>query len=264
MRGVSGFLLTVFLMTATGAVAGVPMGVLPFKGDGAVLRLETSLKTALVKAGGVTILADSVMKEIIRRHEQAQSIGSACHDISQLKVAEYLLEGALEGGRLQLKVVDVNSGAIVLSDALAVGGGDYRIRSAARRVRKAVILHASGKKREVPEDVGPYMEFLQQFVKGLGRGKSACYPYLAFYYGGKYRRPSAKYPKLIQTAGTFLKVVRPSMVRSRLVFVDVKSKAPWVYISVVAVKLGKKTMHRFGIIELSDGSLGVSIYEPDE
>lgn len=158
--------------------------------------------------------------------------------------------------------MDVNSGALVWSKSVEAGREDT-VFPPRQKIRSAVILHASSKKREVPEDVEPYMDFLNQFVKSLSRGKSASYPYLAFYYGGKYSQPSAKVPKLLQTAETFLGVVRPNLVRSHLVYVDVKSKAPWVYISVVAKKLGKKTMHRFGIIELSDGSLGISIYEPD-
>ncbi len=258
MRRVFAALVLFLLFISSSLSAGVPLGVLPFKGDRAVKQVEGSIKEILVKAGGVTVLADSAMKEIVKRHEAAQR-----HDISKLKVAEYLLEGTIEGKSLRLKVIDVNTGALVFNQAVAVEGRAYSITAAARKIRQAVILHASSKKREVPEDVSPYMDYLKEFTRSLSRGDAASYPYLVFYYGGKYERPHQKNPQLVETASRFLKVVRPSLVRSRLVFVDVKSKAPWAYISVVAVKLGKKTMHRFGIIELPDGAIGISIYEPD-
>lgn len=264
MRGVFAASVLFLLFVSSSLSAGVPLGILPFKGDGAIKKIEGSLKETLVKAGGVTVLADSAMKEIIKRHEAAQSLGSSYHDISKLKVAEYLLEGTIEGKSLRLKVIDVNTGALVFNQAVAVQGRAYYITSAARKIRQAVILHASLKKREVPEDIAPYMDFLKEFARSLSRGDAASYPYLAFYYGGKYQRPVPKNLKLLETASRFLKVVRPNLVRSRLVYVDVKSKAPWAYISVVAIKLGKKTMHRFGIIELPDGSIGISIYEPDK
>jgi len=264
MRGVFATAALFLLFVSSSLFAGVPLGILPFKGVRAVKKVEGSIKEALVKAGGVTVLADSVMKEIIKRQEAAQSLGSAYHDISKLKVAEYLLEGTFEGKSLRLKVIDVNTGALVFNQAIAVQGRAYRITDAARKIRQAVILHASSKKREVPEDVAPYMDYLKEFTRSLGRGDAASYPYLVFYYGGKYQHPHPKNLKLVETASIFLKVVRPNLVRSRLVYVSVKSKAPWAYISVVAIKLGRKTMHRFGIIELPDGSIGISIYEPDK
>jgi hypothetical protein len=64
-----------------------------------------------------------------------------------------------------------------------------------------------------------------------------------------------------EKAKTFLGVIRPNLSRAAISFAGMEAASPWMYITVIADKLGKKTKHRFGIIELEGGALAIGIYE---
>jgi hypothetical protein len=255
-------LLTVMMFFSANAVGQVPVAVLPFEGDPNDKGiLEMRIKEFFIK-NGIAVITDASLKEIMKIHEQAQSLGSAYHDISRLKVAEYLVKGGVSMGKANIVVVDVNSATEIYNTVVAMTGDrDYAARKAAKELHNAIIMHSSSRQRELPSEAAPYMEVVTNLVSSLGMGDAASYPYLAFYYNGRYKRPADKDMDRTEKARLFLQVIRPNMLRSKLTYMGMEAKSPWVYISIIADKLGKKTKHKFGIIELDDGSLAVGLYE---
>ncbi len=261
------FTFYVVILSVTPLLAEVTVGILPLKGsDSDIKNIDNRIKSYLTRSGGLSIVEDKMLKEIIKVHEKAQSLGSAYHDISKLKSAEYLVTGSLEAGKLTLSAVDVNSGTSLFTRQANITSGDkgYRIRKLCSEIRSAILVHSASKQREVPEEAEAYMDLLNNFVASLGKGKSAPYRYLVFYKDGKYQRPVKGDTSMEEKAGRFVMVLRRNLIRSKLTYIYLKSEPPWVYLNVIAKKLGKKTKHRFGIIELDDGSLGIGIYKPME
>jgi hypothetical protein len=259
--------LLVIILTTTPLLAEITVGILPLKGTGSERQsIDNQIKSYMTRAGGLSIVEEKMLKEIMKVHEKAQSLGSAYHDISKLKTAEYLVTGSLESGKLTLSAVDVNSGTSLLTRQINISARDkgYRIRKLCSELRSTILVHAASKQREVPEEAGPFMDLLNNFVASLGRGKSAPYRYLVFYKNGKYQRPVKGDKPMEEKAGRFVMVLRRNLIRSKLSYIFLKSEPPWVYVNVIAKKLGKKTKHQFGIIELDDGSLGIGIYKPME
>jgi hypothetical protein len=263
------FIFTFFtiLLSANSLLAEVTVGILPLKGAGSKIKnIDNQIKSCLTRSGGLAIVEEKMLKEIIKVHEKAQSLGSAYHDISKLKSAEYLVTGTVESGKLTLSAVDVNSGTSLFTRQVNIATRDkgYQVRKLCGEIRSAILIHSASKQREVPEEAGPYMDLLNNFVASLGKGKTAPYRYLVFYKDGKYQRPAKGDRAMEEKAGRFVMVLRRNLIRSKLSYIYLKSAPPWVYLNVIAKKLGKKTKHQFGIIELDDGSLGIGIYKPME
>ncbi len=259
------FTLLIIALSTSSLLADVTVGILPLKGSGSGKKsIDDRIKSILSGSGGLSVVEEKMLREIIKVHEKAQSLGSAYHDISKLKSAEYLVTGNLESGNLTLSAVDVNSGTSLFTGQadISTGEREYRIKKLCGEVRSAILLHAASKQREVPEEAEPYMDILNNFVASLGRGKTAPYRYLAFYMNGKYRHPVKGDKAMEEKADRFVMVLRRDLIRSKLSYIYLKSESPWVYVNVIAGKLGKKTKHQFGIIELDDGSLGIGIYKP--
>jgi hypothetical protein len=252
-----------FVFTSQALYAQAAVGVIPFTGDEADRSLlEMRVRETLPRDSGISVIADSMMKQIIEIHEKAQSLGSGYHDISKMKVAEYIITGSVTSGKANVKVIDVNSATEVVNRfADFTGDRDYHARKIAREIRDAIILHSSSKGRETPEDVKPYMEIIERLAASLGSGDEASYPVLAFYTDGSYKTPRKGDKGMEEKAAVFLKVIRPNLLRARLSYAGKDPKSPWMYITVIADKLGKKTRHKFGIIELESGALAVGIYE---
>jgi hypothetical protein len=259
--------LGLILFPLANLYAEVSICIIPFKGnDGNIRNVENKIREHLHKYGGLSIIADGMMKEIMEIQEKAQSTGSAYHDISKLKTAEYLVTGSLDSGRLNLIAIDVNKGAEIFSKeiSLSPGDGNYLLKNISIEMRDAIIMDASTKTREVPEEVASYMQLLNNLVSTLHQDAKTSYNYIVFYYKGKHQFPKTDNPEMVSKGDLFLKVIRPNLLRSKLKYIFMKSAPPWIYIHVIADKLGKKTKHKFGIIELDDGSLGIGIYEPME
>lgn len=256
-----------FVLSTSHLLAEVTVGILPLKGtDSETKNIDSQVKSYMTRSGGLSVVEDNVLKEIMKVHEKAQSLGSAYHDISKLKTAEYLVTGSLESGKLTLSAIDVNSGTSLLTRHVNINTRDkgYRIRKVCSEIRNAILLHSASKQREVPEEAGPYMDLLDNFVASLGKGKTAPYRYLVFYKNRKYQHPVKGDKAMEEKAERFVMVLRRNLIRSKLSYIYLKSEPPWVYVNVISKKLGKKTKHQFGIIELDDGDLGIGIYKPME
>ncbi len=262
---IAALVLTLILLLSNNLFADVAVGLIPLKGnDKNRSKIENYIKETLSKSGGISIVADKMLKDILKIHEKAQSLGSAYHDISKLKTAEYLISGAINSGKLLLTVVDVNKGTEIFNKQIKINVRNryYAIRSLCKDLRDSILLQASSKRRDIPEEAEPYMEILNNFVSSLKSGKKAPYKYVVIYYKGKYRFPDDKNKDIRKKADLLIKVVRPNLIRSKLTYLFLKANPPWVYVNVIATKFGKKTKHQFGIIELDNGSLGIGIYKP--
>lgn len=258
-----GVILIAIACLAAPLSAQVAVGVMQFGGDkGEGAMLQKRLCELLPKSGGIAVIADSQLKEVMRIHETAQSLGSDIHDVTKIKVAEYLVTGEVESGRASVKVVEVNSASEVFARTMDLAGDrEYACRRLAREIQDAIILHGASKRREVPGQAKPYMALIQSFVESLGPDDKSSFNYIAFYSAGSYRRPVAGDARMEEKAKIFLSVLRPNLLRSGISFAGMEAASPWMYITVIADKLGKKTKHRFGIIELEGGALAIGIYE---
>jgi len=258
------YLLLFFIVLKMDISAAVPVAVLPFEGDSALnSEVLIKVKEILGKSNGITVVADKMMPKIMEIQENAQVTGSSFHDISKLKIAEFLITGNLSSGKLTLKAVDVNEGTEVFSKTIDVTGdsGKYQITKAVKEMSDKILFQGASKNSEVPSDAKPYMDLISQLAASLGGGDEASYRYIAVYSKGAYIHPDSENKKAADSARLLLKVMRPDLLRAKLYFISMKGESFWVYIDVVAEKAGKKTKFRFGILELDDGSLGIGIYE---
>jgi len=265
IRFITLFFLLMF--SGPGLYAEIAVGITPFKGDkNMTIPMENKIKEYFVKSGGISVIADSLLKEILEVQEKASSLGSAYHDISKLKTAEYLVAGSVDNDRLNLTAVDVNRGIEIFNKGIPLNSGEvnFEITRVLRDLRDSILVDASSKSREVSDEVAPYMQLLNSLVSNLHLEGKVCYKYLVFYHNGKYTSPKHENKEMANKADLFLKVIRPNLVRSKLRYIFMKANPPWIYVNVIADKLGKKTKHKFGIIELDDGSIAVGIYEPME
>ncbi|MCP4132282.1 MAG: hypothetical protein GY754_15025, partial [bacterium] len=257
------FAITLFVFLAGSYLfAKVPVGVLPFKGEAS--KIEALFKETLLRTGGLSIISESMLKDVMEIHEKAQSLGSAYHDISELKTAEYLISGYMKSGNLVISAVDVNKGAEIFTRTMKLTKrtGRYEMGRLCSKLQDAILMHAASKNREVSEEAEEYMEKVSGLISSLRRGNAASYPYIALYSKGKYVIPVKGKASLERRAKHLLRIVRKNLIRTKPVFLYMETKEPWVYIYVVAKKFGKKKKHIFGFIEMEDGSLGIAIYKP--
>jgi len=244
--------------------AAVPVAVLPFEGDSAVSsEVEMKVKESLTKSAGITVVAENMMKEIIKIQESAQVVGSSYHDMSKLKVAEFLVTGNVSNGKLALKAVDVNQGTEVYNKTIDVTGdnGKRQIAKSVKEMSDKILFQSSSKNTDIPSEAKPYMDLINQLVASLGGSDQGSYRYIAIYSKGAYSHPDGENKKSAESAKLLLKLMRQDLLRSKLYFISMRGESFWVYIEVIAEKAGKKTKYKFGILELDDGSLGIGIYE---
>ena len=255
--------LIVFLTLKAYSFAAVPVALIPFEGEGAsVSEIESKVKEFLGKTGGISVVADKNMDEIMKVQQKAQVMGSSSHDISKLKVAEFLVSGSISSGKLNLKAVDVNEGTEVYNQTFDVSGesGKRLLVKAVKEMGDKILFHSSSKNADLPSEAKPYMEIINKLVASLGSGDEASYRYIAIYSKGAYNHPDPENQKAIESAKLLLKVMRQDFLRSKVYYISMKSESFWMYIDVIAEKTAKKTKYRFGILELDDGSLGVANY----
>ncbi|HNR89367.1 MAG TPA: hypothetical protein PKM65_13585 [Spirochaetota bacterium] len=254
-----------FLMAAPSLLsAQVAVGVIPFKGEGGDPRaLEAKVRELLVKTKGVVVVADSMMKDIVKIHEQAMASGTAYHDISKLRVAEFIITGSLAGNSLTVKAVDVNTTGEVFNMTVDLSSArDYQIRKVSRELQNAIITSAGSKNRNIPADAKPYMALVKDFIAALPQGDQACWKYLAFYHAGSYQRPVKESPGLTSQAKVFLDEVRPELAKTTVTYFGIEQGSPFIFLTVFAERTGKRSKHKFGIMEMNDGSLAIGSYEP--
>jgi len=255
--------LLVFFTLKAYSFAAVPVALIPFEGDNkSVSETESRVKQLLGKTSGICVVADKNMDEIIKTQQKAQVMGSTYHDISKLKVAEFLVYGSISSGKLNLKAVDVNEGTEVYNQTFDVSGesGKRLLTKAVKEMGDKMLYHSSSKNAEIPSEAKPYMDIINKLVASLGNGDEASYPYIAIYLSGTYNHPDPENKKSAEIAKLMLKVMRKDLIRSKVCYISMKSESFWIYIDVIAEKTAKKTKYRFGILELDDGSLGIGIY----
>ncbi len=258
-----GMILLAMMFVVAPLNAQVAVGVMPFEGDKTEsAMLQKRLCEMLPKSGGIAVIADSQLKEVMRVHETAQSLGSDIHDVTRIKVAEYLITGEVVSGKASVKVIEVNSASEVFAKTMDLAGDkEYTCRRLAREIQDAIVLHGASKNREIPGQAKPYMTLIEGLIESLGPEDKASYNYIAFYSAGSYKRPVAGDARMEEKAKIFLGAIRPNLLRARISFAGMNASSPWMYITVIADKTGKKTKHRFGIIELESGALVIGIYE---
>jgi len=252
-------MITLFLFSAVNIYSAVPVGIIPFEGDSSAAAIESKVKDALVKTDGITVVADKMMDKVVKLHESAQTVGSSYHDISNLKVAAYLITGSVSGDRLTLKAVDVNEGTEIYSSTIDLKkeGSQYQIKRTVKDISDKILLQSSSKSEEIPSEAAPYMSIVNKLVASLSNGDQASYQYMAVYSSGAYRHPDPENKKTEEVAKLTLKVMRQTLNRAKVTYISMKNESGWIYINTVADKAGQKTKVRFGIIELDDGSLAV-------
>ncbi len=245
--------------------AEVPVAVVPLKGEKSQARqLETTIKQKIIELGGVSVVGENEMCKIMEIHEKAMALGSMCHDISKLNVAEYLIQGSVKDGKAQLSVLSVNTNLEIFNKSFDFpASSPYLMNKELISMRDAIALDAYSKERDLPSDCGPYMRTMRQFISSLETGAESSYPFIAFYSAGKYSHPDAKNPSLVRQAKLFLDVVRPKLVRAKLIFAGMRQKAPFVEMYIFADKVGAKSKHRLDFMDLPDGSLAIVQYQPE-
>ena len=243
--------------------AQVPVAVLPVVGSGDTGKLEQEIRRSVTALGGLAVIGDNELKQVMDLHEKAQAMGSEAHDISKIKVAEYMVKAVLDGGKAGITAIAVNTNVEIFNNCFQYdGASSYTTTHQLRKLSDAIMMDAYAVSRKLPSGVEHYMKAAGDLVQSLGMGEQASYPYLAFYSGGMYKHPEAGDKKLEQCARIMLGELRPRLDRSRLIFGGIAPQTNLVTIYVFAEKLGKKTKHKFDFMDLPDGSLGITQYQP--
>ncbi len=254
------------LFMNAGLYAAVPVAILPFEGTEPKSTEYTSLvKELFIKTDGISVVADKFMQEIINIHEKAQAMGSDYHDISKLKIAEYLVLGNLSGNKLTLKVIDVNQGTEIYGSTVDLSGDPKRaLKKAVKDMSEKILFRVSSRGEEVPSEAAPYMDTINGFVNSLSQGDEASYRYMAIYSKGTYVHPDKDNKKSVDNAKRFLKLVREKLNNSKVTYISMKADKTWIYVNVIAEKSGKQMKIKFGFIELEDGSMAIGICDEEK
>ena len=250
----------VLAMIPAAASAQIAVGIIPFEGNDPVkTEFEKNFTQNLVRGGQLQAVSEKSMKEIMKIQENAQLMGSAYHDISKMKLAEYIINGETDGTSLTINAADVNTSAVVFTKTVPFDAKkkDYLYRSLAAECRDALIMGSSGKERDAPDEAKEYLAVLGSLVKSLGSGDEASYPFIAVYRNGSYVHPSPEIKGSEDKAKQFLKYFRPYFVRSKITFISIEKHSGNVLITCIADKAGSKTKHIVGFVELDDGSIAL-------
>ncbi len=256
------FVLIFFVILKMNVSAAIPVAVMPFEGEKASQDAEKKVRELLGKSSGITVVAQKMMGEIIKVHQNAQVVGSENLDLSKIKAAEFLITGSVSEGKLVLKAVDVNEGTEVYNETIELTGDSKRlVAKAVKDMSDKILFKNSSKSGDVPSEAKPYMDVLNKLAASMGGDDASSYPYIAIYLSGAYNHPDGGNKKAVENAKLMLRVMRPYLLRSKLYYISMKGENVWVYLEVVAEKTGKKTKLKIGVIELADGSLGVGLFE---
>lgn len=249
----------IFMFLYSYAYPAVPVGILPFNGDQPqAKRFEERVKQVLLEDGVISVVADDMLKKIMEIQEKAQALGSTWHDISKLKVAQYIMYGSVTGFRAQITVADVNAGVEIFNKSCDDIRNDYQVKKLIREAKELIALR-SYQTADIPSEAKPHMELAKNFVSSLEMGDVSSYPYLGFYRDGGYRHPAGGDKEMAEKAKDFIKIVKPNLIKAKLIFNGIDTKSPSIiYLRVIAEKMGKKTKIRFGVMEMDDGSLGIT------
>jgi hypothetical protein len=260
MKYIFSLLIFCSLSAVSALNAEVAAAVLPFDGDDpGKTEFRTYIMKEFAASRQISVLADDKIKEIMTVQEKAQATGSALHDISKLKSAEYLITGNITADTVELTVIDVNTGAKIFyrSEAMSAKNRSTIYYSLARGAIEKIVSEAAGKSRDVPEEAADYMQLLNAFVQSLGGGDEASYRYIAVYQKGKFVNPDEKDKKSVDKVKRFLKVVRPNLIRAKLTYLSMEKTANNVAVIIAATKAGSVTKHKFVFVELESGTLAL-------
>jgi hypothetical protein len=262
------FLSLAFIIASSSSLlhADVPVAILPLEGNRTdCAALESKIRQKLVGLRGISPVGDNEMKGIMDLHEKAMAMGSSALDVSKVKVAEYVVRGSVNSGKANLAVISVNTNLEIFNKTFDFpGSGAYALNRELTSLRDSIMVSAySSGEKSLPSGTAPYMQSARNLVQSLGMGPEASYPYIAFYNKGQYAHPDPKNEALVRQAKLFLDVVRPKLVRAELIFAGIEAKAPFMHLYIFADKAGAKTKHRLDFMDLPDGSLGITQYQPE-
>jgi len=245
-------------------MAAVSVAVINFEGDVILSsEIEKNVKEILNKINGIVVVADKMMPDLMKIHENAQIAGSSSHDISKMKVAEFLITGNISEGKLNIKAVDVNYGTEIYNQTLEITGENSKrlLVKTVKDMSDKILIQSISMNYEIPSEAKPYMELINRLTESLGGSDETSYRYIALYSKGAYKHPDIENKKSADSARILLKIMRQDLHRAKLYYICMKADSSWTYIDVVVEKGGRKTKYKFGILETDDGSLGVGIYE---
>lgn len=257
------FIPLFFLMISSiPAIAETTVALLPFAGENnSRAAMENKFREFLSRNRGISIISGEMMKQILKEHEKAQSLGSTNMDLSSIKTAEYLVSISVDPSNISVKAVDVNSGVDVFNKSVKIEAGPDFLRRLSAEMADSIILHSSSKQRDVPEEAQSYMSLITRLSQSLKQPDELSYPFISIYNKGKYVNPVKDDKVLADKAKLILRIMRPVLVNARVTFVSMETRQPWVYIQAVSIKGGIKTRCRFGIIELENGSYSIGTFE---
>lgn len=264
MRSIARCCFTLCLIVGTVAPlwAEIPVAILPFTGGKSAADVEAKVRQYLPSRGNIAVVSEDMLKKIIQLHEQAQTLGGACLDISKLKAAEYLIKGEQQGDLVRISVVSVNTGTELLNRTIKAVAFDQK--KTIKDMREAIVMaSASAGDIEVPADAAPYMKLVEGFVKKLSGEIAGTYPYLAFYAGGAYQHPIAGDARMEENARRFVGVVRPLLLNTTPVYNGFRTETGIVRLFFITKKNGIKSRHTFRFMELTDGTMGIIEYKPE-
>ncbi len=263
--GFSSLIIIIITITTAAVYSQVPVAVMPATGhDGARETLTREIRQGVAALGGISVIGDNELRQVMELHEKAQALGSDAHDPGKLKVAEYLIKGSLEDGRAQISVISVNTNLELHNTVFQYNGvSKFSVEREIGKIRDAVYIDAYSKERKLPSGTAPYMKVLNEFTESLGMGDAASYHCIAFYSAGAYKHPETGNKKLEGMAKVFLGEIRPRLIRSKLIFAGTQQKENIVSVWIIADKMGSRKKHRFDFMDLPDGSLGIIQYQPD-
>jgi hypothetical protein len=225
-------------------------------------KAHSALEQRLANLTEISLIRKDQMKQILKLHTRGQQMGADNLDISGIKVAEFLILGKPAGDKIQWQLVSVNSAAVVFSRFLPLAQHrGYKLRSLADALRDKIVTNANIKDQSVPQKVQPLWRVVQGYVKALGQGRQATYRYLGFYHKDGYKHPRQGVKNLVDQTKLFIKVTKKRLIRAQLHYLGMERQGNIIYITFLADKYGKKTKHRFGLMELNDGSLAIIKYD---
>lgn len=259
----SALAISLLIFIAGTLFAQVPVAVLPPQGQGDTRKLDQDIRRTLAEWGGLSVIGDNELKQIIDLHEKAQTFGSESLDVSKIKVAEYIVKASIVDGKANVCAIAVNTNLELCNTSFQCEGvNSYSISIGLRPIRDAIMFDAYSSERKLPSGAEPYMKALRDLVQSLSMDEKASYPYLAFYSAGSFKHPEPGNKNLEKSAKVMLGEMRPRLVRSKLVFAGIAPQQNMVSIYIFADKMGTKTKHKFDFMDLPDGTIGITQYQP--
>ncbi len=253
-------LMMLLLLTCASMVsAAIPVAVLPVVGQhGQAQRLIASFARDLIREETVSLVSEDIKKQIFAIHKNAQQMNSGYHDISKLKLAQFLITPKIESNQLFFHLVDVNKGTTIVSRSVPLDRqSNGQIGALAKIFRDKIVEYGSFNAEDVPEEIKPFTQTIVTFVAALSKGNAAAYKQIAFFSEGKYKNPTTQQKSLQKRADFFISLLKKGLIHSKIFYLKHKNENGTLFVSVISEKFGKKNHHLFLLKELDDGSIAI-------